>query len=40
MEINYKEILDEISANLEEGEEISLETIEELTNGRGDEEDE
>ena len=40
MEINYKEILDEISANLEEEEEISLETIEELTNGRGDDEDE
>lgn len=40
MELNYNEILENISNSLEKEEDISLETLEELLNGRGDDENE
>ena len=40
MELNYNEFLEKISDSLEEEEDISLETLDELMNGRGEEKDE
>ena len=40
MKLDCEKILKEISIDLEEEEEICLETIEELTDGRGEDEDE
>ena len=39
MELKYSEILENVSKTLEVEEDISLETLEELMNGRGDDED-
>lgn len=40
MILDYNKILEEISIDLEEEEEITLETLEELIDGKGDDEDE
>lgn len=40
MELNYNEFLVKISDSLEVEEDISLETLEELMNGKGEEKDE
>lgn len=40
MILDYNKILEEISIDLEEEEEVTLETLEELIGGKGDDEDE
>ena len=40
MKIDYNKVLEEVSAELNENEEVTLETIEELTGGKGEDEDE
>ena len=40
MILDYEQILKEVSENIEEEEELTIDTIDELTNGKGDDEDE
>lgn len=40
MILDYEQILKEVSENIEEEEELTIDTIDELTNGKGEDEDE